>query len=34
MQLFTMKRVKHANNDSANSLCLVFNNLDGYIEER
>ena len=28
-----MKSLKHVNIDSENSLCHVFNNVDGYIEE-
>ena len=28
-----MKSLDHVNIDSENSLCLIFDNIDGYIEE-
>ena len=33
IRYITMKSLDHVNIDSANSICLVFNNVDGYIEE-
>ena len=33
IRYITMKSLDHVNNDSANSIYLVFNNVDEYIEE-
>ena len=33
IKYITMKSLDHVNIDSENSLCLIFDNIDGYIEE-